>query len=323
MTHSFVHPALFYRDAEDYLSATVPFVVEGLAEGEPVAVVVPPPNLELLRDALATFENMIVFHDMSLVGRNPGRIIPGVLKAFADSHPGRHVRVISEPVWPGRTEEEYPACAVHEALTNKAFHEHGATVLCPYDVHQLRAEVLRDAEATHTLIVDDSGPRPSEHFHPEQIIAKYNRPLPGPPDCAEHAEITGPVSHARKFAKEHALQAGFDPRRLDDLLLAITELVTNSVEHGGGRSSVHLWAADDAYVCQVADSGYISDQLAGRVPVGPERTGGRGLLVVNHLADLVRVHSEPSSTTIQMRFTWSHGHNELETCSKYSGPSAL
>ncbi|TWP51688.1 sensor histidine kinase [Lentzea tibetensis] len=313
MSESFVHPALFYRDAEDYLSATVPFVVEGLAEGEPVAVAVPPPNLALLRDALATFENMIVFHDMSLVGRNPGRIIPGVLRAFADSHPGRHVRIIGEPVWPGRSENEYPACATHEALINKAFNGRGATILCPYDVHRLSADVLRDAEATHPLVVDDSGPRPSEHFAPEQVIARHNRPLLPPPPDAVRTEISGPVSQARRFTKEHALHAGFDPLRLDDLLLTITELVTNSIEHGSGNSTVHLWADDEAYVCQVADGGYISDPLAGRLPVGPERMGGRGLLVVNHLADLVRLHTTPSGTTIQVRFTRSHAHNQLET----------
>ncbi|GLZ33398.1 anti-sigma regulatory factor [Lentzea sp. NBRC 105346] len=313
MTESFVHPALFYRDAEDYLSATVPFVVEGLAEGEPVAVAVPPPNLALLRDALATFADRIVFHDMSLVGRNPGRIIPGVLRRFADSHPGRHVRIIGEPMWPSRTDEEYPACAIHEALVNHAFLGRDATILCPFNAYRLSAEVLRDAEAAHPLVVDEHGPRPSEHFGPDGLISRYNRPLNPPPEGAASTTITGTVANARKFTKEHALRAGFDPRRLDDLVLAVTELVTNSVEHGGGTSTLHLWSDDNGYLCQVSDTGYISDPLAGRLPVGPDRPGGRGLLVVNHLADLVRLHTSPNGTTVQLRFAWSQANNELET----------
>ncbi|OXM61064.1 MEDS domain-containing protein, partial [Amycolatopsis vastitatis] len=48
----FVHPALFYRGADEYLAGTVPFIRSGLAAGEPVAVAVPGPNLALLRAEL-------------------------------------------------------------------------------------------------------------------------------------------------------------------------------------------------------------------------------------------------------------------------------
>ena len=38
-----------------------------------------------------------------------------------DAHPDKHVRVIGEPIWPGRSDLEYPACVQHEALINRAF----------------------------------------------------------------------------------------------------------------------------------------------------------------------------------------------------------
>jgi hypothetical protein len=106
----FVHPALFYADAEAYLAATVPFIDEGLARGDPVAVAVPTANLHALRTALGPAAAARVrMLDMTEAGANPGRIIPGVLRAFADAHPDRRVRIIGEPVWPGRSELEYPA----------------------------------------------------------------------------------------------------------------------------------------------------------------------------------------------------------------------
>ncbi|MER6691577.1 MEDS domain-containing protein, partial [Streptomyces minutiscleroticus] len=40
----FLHPALFYAGEREYLAGTVPFVREGLAAGEPVAVAVPGAN---------------------------------------------------------------------------------------------------------------------------------------------------------------------------------------------------------------------------------------------------------------------------------------
>ena len=39
ITDPFAHPAFFYRGHAEYLSGTVPFITEGLAAGEPVAVV--------------------------------------------------------------------------------------------------------------------------------------------------------------------------------------------------------------------------------------------------------------------------------------------
>ncbi|OXM59002.1 MEDS domain-containing protein, partial [Amycolatopsis vastitatis] len=86
--------------------------------------------------------------DMTAAGRNPGRIIPGVLRAFADTHAEQAVRIIGEPIWPARTDDEYPACVQHEALINHAFTGRDVTILCPYDTQNLAPEVLADAEAT-------------------------------------------------------------------------------------------------------------------------------------------------------------------------------
>ncbi|NUP14825.1 MAG: hypothetical protein HOV73_02890, partial [Streptomyces sp.] len=146
----FVHPALFYRGTREYLDGTLRFVREGLALGEPVAVAVPGENLRLVRDGLGGDADGVRLLDMGEVGRNPGRIIPGVLRAFADAQaPGRRVRIVGEPIWAGRSSDEYPACVQHEALINAAFEGRTVTILCPYDVRRLDSRVLADAHATH------------------------------------------------------------------------------------------------------------------------------------------------------------------------------
>jgi hypothetical protein len=54
--------------------------------------------------------------------------------------------------------------------------------------------------------------------------------------------------------------------------------------------------------CQVRDCGHIADPLTGRRSEAPGHWRGRGLLAVNHLADLVRVHTAPSGATVEARF---------------------
>ena len=152
--HGFDHPAFFYRSEDEYLSHLVPFVTEGLNKHESVCVAVPEANLRLLRGALGTMTDQVHMVDMIEAGRNPGRIIAGVLSAFADSHPDERVRIIGEPVWPGRTEAEYSACVQHESLINTAFAGRDLTIVCPYDAARLDERALTDAHATHPIVWD-------------------------------------------------------------------------------------------------------------------------------------------------------------------------
>lgn len=188
---AFIHPALFYRSETEYTDRTAAFVREGLAAGEPVAVAVPGPNLELVRAGLGSDARDVTFLDMTEAGRNPGRIIPGVLRAFADAHPRVRVRIVGEPVWAGRSAAEYPACAQHEALINAAFAGRRATILCPYDETRLAADVLADALVTHPTVITEGSERISEGYDWPAVLARYNEPLGRAPDAAALAFGSG------------------------------------------------------------------------------------------------------------------------------------
>lgn len=295
----FVHPALFYRGEREYLDGTVPFVRDGLKAGEPVAVAVPGPNLALLRTALGDDAADVRFLDMTEAGRNPGRIIPKVLRAFADAHRETRVRIIGEPIWAGRTSKEYPACAQHEALINPAFQGREATILCPYDADRLDGRALSDAYATHPVVIIEGEERRSPAYAPEQVIARYNQALPLTAEAEERVFAAGTLPVARHFAVEQAARLGLSGIRLEDMALIVAELTTNSVVHGGGTGSVRVWTDDGHVVCEVRDRGHLSDPLAGRRPPAPGQLGGRGLLMVHYLADLVRIHTDPDGTTVR------------------------
>jgi anti-sigma regulatory factor (Ser/Thr protein kinase) len=297
---TFYHPALYYAGPAEYLDGTVPFIEAALAADEPVAVSVPSPNLELIRDALGASSERVLLLNMTKEGANPGRIIPGVLRAFADRHPDRRVSIIGEPIWASRTDTEYPACAQHEALINLAFAGRDVAILCPYDVDTLDDRAIADSLATHPVLIDGKGHRDSDHYDPVGIIETYNRPLPAPPKSAVARDVDrDSIDNARWFTTSYGRNAGLSADRLIDLEIAVTELVTNSVLHGGGSALLRIWTEEDLLVCEVSDAGHITDLLVGRRPVEDYSQGG-GLLLVNHVVDLLRMHTGPDGTT--MRF---------------------
>ncbi|MFC4060912.1 anti-sigma factor RsbA family regulatory protein [Planomonospora corallina] len=302
----FDHPALFYRDAAEYVAGTVPFVREGLASGEPVAVAVPGGNLGLIRDALGDAAGEVRMIDMSEVGRNPGRIIPAVLRAFADLHPDRRVRIIGEPIWPGRSATEYVACVQHEALINLAFAGRDVAILCPYDTRGLPADAVADARMTHPVVIDGAGRHDSADYAPEHILSECNRPLPVPADAAALSYGEGfcddPLGRVRAFAVAHAARIGLSGDRLEDLRLIASELAANSLDYGGGSGTVRLWREEDRAVLDVSDAGHIADPLAGRRPTPIHQLGSRGLLVTQLLGDLVRIHTGQGGTTVRVYF---------------------
>ncbi|MDO3704907.1 sensor histidine kinase [Micromonospora sp. C28SCA-DRY-2] len=296
----FVHEGLFYRTADDLLAGTVPFVEDGLAAGEPVLVAMPGVNLGLVRAAVRGAER-VHWADMTEAGRNPGRIIPWVLQAFADRHAGRRVRIIGEPIWAGRTEAEYPACAQHEAMINAAFAGRPATILCPYDTAALDEVALADACVTHPVLVDRAGRRPSPDYAPAEVVARYNVPLPAPAEpVAALAYQVDTLSAVRRFVAGHATAAGLAADRVADLQIAVTELATNSVAHGGGGGVLHVWPTAEHLVCELRDQGWLADPLAGRVTPAADGVGGRGLVIVHALCDLVLVHTSPAGTAVRL-----------------------
>ncbi|GAA4229314.1 anti-sigma regulatory factor (Ser/Thr protein kinase) [Streptosporangium album] len=302
----FAHPALFYRGIEEYLDGTVPFIREGLAAGEPVAVAVPTPRMELLRAELGEAASEVRFSDMTEVGRNPGRIIPAVLCAFADLHPARRARIIGEPIWPSRSAAEYPACLQHEALINLAFSGRAVTILCPYDLDGLDPSVVKDARMTHPVIMDGSGTRISGDYAPGRVIRDGNRSLPDPERAATHhfggRVDPGLLGGVRDFVVGHASRMGLSGERLEDLRLIASELAANSLDHGGGSGVVRIWPEDGQVVMDISDAGHIADPLAGRRPADPHQRGSRGLLVTNLLSDLVRTHTGQGGTTVRVYF---------------------
>lgn len=299
---SFRHIALFYRSPQEYLDYLAPFVAGGVADGIPTLVAVPEPNLSLLHDALPeSTVGSVTLADMNQVGRNPGYILGGVFGTFAARHASGPVRMVGEPVWSGRSKLEYPACVQHEALVNEAFAGRDITMLCPYDAKHLDSDTLVDAEVTHPRLGRVGHPeRTSAGFAPDVAWARYNEPLPSSPTAASCTlQRLTDLSAARQFAAKYARWFGLDGADIADLQLIVNELASNGLQHGRGPCTLMLWETGGQLICQVSDAGHLTDRLAGRRPIVGDYEHGCGLFVVNATADLVRIHTTATGTTVQ------------------------
>ena len=296
------HPGYLYRSDDDYLAGTLPFITGGLAAGTPVLVAVPAERAGLLRERLGERAARVRFIDIREEGRNPHRIIPWVLRAFTDEHAGRPVRVVGEPVWPDRAPEEIPGCVQHEALVNVALAGTGAAVLCPYDAARLHPGVLMYARRTHPVMLEDGELRPvGGYADPLATVALLNQPLPEPVGTADEVGFAaGTLRAVRALAGAQARAAGLAPERVTDLQLAVNEIATNTVQHGGDGGTVRAWQARDRVICEVRGPGEIADWMAGRVRPADSSPRGRGLLLANRLCDLVQTYTSPSATVIRL-----------------------
>jgi anti-sigma regulatory factor (Ser/Thr protein kinase) len=298
--HARMHQALFYHGEREYLDGVMGFIAPGLAAGEPVAAALPPEHGELLRRELNGHRDAVEILDMFELGRNPARIIPAV-ERMVSKHDGGTLHYVGEPIWPGRSEEEIQEATKHEALINLAWPDARIRVLCPYDAAALDAEVLADAERTHPAVIERGRERRSSAYTGAAIPVRSNRPLPPvPPDAVELAFGLEDLFKVRALVFERAMAAGLRGQRVHELVLAVSELATNTVRHGPGSGVVRTWVHADRLLCQVEDPGQILDPLAGRRLPVPQVAGGIGLWVVNQLCELVEVRSDERGTTVRV-----------------------
>ena len=283
------HEAWFYRHQDDLIERSRDFVLTGLDADEAVCVILPAAHLEPLRAELGDAAAAVTWAEMDTVGRNPGRLIGTWCDLIGRAGPGRTVRGIGEPAYPGRRADELVECRQHEVLLDTVLAGTGAWIACPYDERQLPDDVLAAAQASH----------PASGIAPEELLGE---PLAPPP--LHHAVLrfgANDLGNVRRFVRSHTSASACSTQRIEELVLAINELAANSIRHGGGSGALRSWTDAAGPVFEVQDAGAILDPMVGRRCPPPDGTGGRGLWMVHHLCDLVQVRSGPAGTTIRVR----------------------
>jgi anti-sigma regulatory factor (Ser/Thr protein kinase) len=138
-------------------------------------------------------------------------------------------------------------------------------------------------------------------YHGPSIPLDVDRPLPPPPGNAAELDFgLEELVSVRALVSARATIAGLATERVSDLVLAVNEVATNTVSHGAGHGVAHVWSTPHSVVCQVEDSGHITDPLAGRRTPEPDAASCVGLWTVNQLCDLVEVRTSPVGTVVRV-----------------------
>lgn len=300
----FHHEALFYTGVDGFLEGTLPFVKGAIVAGEPVLVAVGDEKTALLRQALGQDARRVNFTDMRLLGNNPARIIPAWQRFLEENACGsRPVRGIGELVCRRRSAAEVTECQRHESLLNLAFQDGVAwRLLCPYDLDDLDEDVIEGARRNHPFLDEDGISRPSDaYLCGAAAPGPFAGALTPPPAGAGELVFTGDATAwLRRLLGEWAAELELGHERTENLTLAVTELASNSVRHGGGGGTLRMWREEETLLVEVRDRGHIEEPLVGRIRPDPEQPAGRGLWLVNHLCDLVQIRSAHAGSVVRV-----------------------
>ncbi|MER6523245.1 MULTISPECIES: ATP-binding protein [unclassified Streptomyces] len=100
---------------------------------------------------------------------------------------------------------------------------------------------------------------------------------------------------ARAIAQEVLAAVDVGERLMDDVLLVVSELVSNAVRHAGGVTDFHVRPLRNCVAVEVSDASSVSPRMPG-TPV--EVPGGFGWLLVNKIADRTDIRSHDTGKTI-------------------------
>jgi anti-sigma regulatory factor (Ser/Thr protein kinase) len=293
------HAALLYASPGEFAAGVARFVQAAEQAGDPVLVACAGTSLDVLRPRLDGHGGLVTWADIRGTGLNPARLIDSI-HLFAGQHRGRAIWCVQEPAWPARTPEELREVIRHEALVNQALADVPVSVLCPYDM-RLGAGLIAGVERTHPALIQSGRRWASSSYAANTVPEECDLPLSTPPAAAETLQYRDDLAVVRAFAASGARRAGLPPRRVGDLVIAVSELAANTLTHTGGPGSLTLWVTESEIICQVNDGGRITDLLAGRLSRDPVAAGGgRGLWVVQQVCDLVQIRTGPAGTAVRL-----------------------
>ncbi|MFC5828679.1 ATP-binding protein [Nonomuraea insulae] len=117
--------------------------------------------------------------------------------------------------------------------------------------------------------------------------------------------ISADLERMRGLISVHARRGGLQGQRLEDLVIAVNEAVTNVLDHGGAVGMVIVRNSAEEIVVDIVDSaGRLSDEHLAAAKIDPTGSRGFGLWVIQHLCDRVDLeqsHHQSSRLRLHMR----------------------
>jgi hypothetical protein len=311
----YLHEAVLYDSAEEFLGVVVPFLQEGVAAGEPCLVALRASTTRLVRAAVGDTTGLTFLGDRY---DRPASVIRSNRDLFAAhvADGASLIRVASEVPHPG-VGAPWDGWARYEAAVNHAYAEFPLWGLCAYDTRITPGSVLDDVARTHPHLTTADGHQVNPRYQdPAEFLTR--RP-PSQPDPVETAsppviDLIDPTPATARDAVHAASTPGasqveapmwdtppLDPIDIDPLVLGVSEAVTNALIHGRRPVRFRLWTAPDRIVATVTDRGDgPADPFAGLLPVTDTSSAGLGLWVIHQLCSRVTLDTADDGFTIRL-----------------------
>lgn len=297
------HEAAFYASDEEFLTVVLPFLLDGVAAGEPAVSIFGDHRQQLIRSAVGAGSG-VVFIDGSHHYQRPAAAIRRHRDMLAGyvADGAAQIRVAGDVPHPG-VGVPWEWWARYEAAANDVYDEFPMYGLCPYDTRIAPPEVLADVRRTHPHVVTADGhrQRSSTYDDPRHFLATAVTSWPDPVEAGPAACDLSDPSPAAARAAIGDLQrvAALGDDDLSGLLLSVSEVVTNALIHGRPPVRMRAWAEPARIVVTVTDGGPGPDNpAAGLMPAGGP--GGLGLWLAHQMCAYVSLRRGPDGFTIRL-----------------------
>jgi hypothetical protein len=318
-SNAFAHHACIYASDQEFLETAVPFVRDGLALDEPVLVATTAANLDLLSDTLSAGADRIDYAETAYFGRRPPQRVAAFHRYWqrhADGH-HRHVRMLAEAVWVGRSDRQVTAWQRMESALNVVLSATNIWMICPYDARVVDQAILRAARQTHPDRVEGGQIQPSGEFVDPLDFAHAcdATPLPDPSPDAPLLPVTGVAGlvSVRRFVASQAAAHGLGGERAKLLVYAASEAAGYLLEQGSQRVTVCLWASAGQLACQInGHAGLVGDAFAGLRPPALEPRPGDGLWLAQQVCEMVEVRAQHTGCRILLQVPGAHAEELVQ-----------
>jgi anti-sigma regulatory factor (Ser/Thr protein kinase) len=290
---SYVHEAVYFDAAAGLVDASAPLLRQALDRGEGVALACSDANNRALAEALGDDDRLVVLPRPEIYRKAITAVaffrdfVQGRLDAGAD-----RVCVVGEVDFgtDARAGREWRR---YEALLNHALRPFPLWSLCGYDVRVLPEPVLATGELTHPYLRRGGmrAPNPA-YVDPAELMRLTDVDAALVPQVGPAVTIPDVLNldELHRELTELLVTEGLGRERVEEVVLAVHEVVANGWRHGKPPVSVRVWFPRGRVVCTVTDQGVgFDDPFAGYVQgARAELSDGRfGLWLARQFCDEV------------------------------------
>ncbi|MEU1686601.1 sensor histidine kinase [Micromonospora sp. NPDC005707] len=300
----YYHEAILYDSDEHLLAVVLPFLLGGVEAGEPTVVGFGGHNADLVRRALPAGAAVTFLPGGDLYAR-PTAAIRAYRKLLGSyvADGARQIRIVGElpPAVLGATWDWW---ARYESAINHAYDDFPLWSMCAYDTRSTAPGVLADVTRTHPRVaLPDGSHVPTDVYtEPASYLAEHRLMRPDPVQgTAPTVELVDPTAAEARDAVRAAHRGQLPADHLDDLVVSVSEVVSNALRHGVPPVRMRLWSAPDRMVVTVHDRGPgPSDPYAGLLPAGNGAAGGLGLWISHQSCNHVALHRDADGFTVRL-----------------------